>query len=201
MRKVNNAIDSESTKKERSLSYPDKTALVYIVNGSCRPVRIHHFATQSIHSVDRAGWQAKMASIEFWIPWRNVHRPHCHPTHCRDSLCCMRRSHLSPVNCLRHRHMKVCPRRRHCPPFWHGCEAQGSRQEESKHDLYILLALRWVLSSEKLQTFVCIDYFWKFHIEHESLMVHLQVTSFSNRYRHTVCRRTWFQANLWRGVL
>ena len=25
----------------------------------------HHFATQSSHSVDRAGWQAKMASIEF----------------------------------------------------------------------------------------------------------------------------------------
>ena len=38
------------------------------------PVRIrhrsHHFAIQSSHSVKRAGWQAKMASIEFWIPWR-----------------------------------------------------------------------------------------------------------------------------------
>ena len=35
------------------------------------PVRIchrsHHFATQSSHYVDRAGWQAKMASIEFWM--------------------------------------------------------------------------------------------------------------------------------------
>ena len=44
------------------------------------PVRIHHsahdLATQSSHSVDRAGWQAKMASIEFWIPWRNAHKPH-----------------------------------------------------------------------------------------------------------------------------
>ena len=44
------------------------------------PMRIHHsshhFATQSSHSVDRAGWQAKMASIEFWIPWHNAHRPH-----------------------------------------------------------------------------------------------------------------------------
>ena len=29
----------------------------------------HGFATQSSHSVDRAGWQAKMASIIFWIPW------------------------------------------------------------------------------------------------------------------------------------
>ena len=44
-----------------------------------RPVRIRHhsrhFATQSSHFVDRAGWQAKMASIEIWIPWRNAHRP------------------------------------------------------------------------------------------------------------------------------
>ena len=24
----------------------------------------------------RAGWHAKMASIEVWIPWRNAHRPH-----------------------------------------------------------------------------------------------------------------------------
>ena len=43
------------------------------------PVRIRHsshdFTTQSSHVVDRAGWQAKMASIEFWIPWRNAHRP------------------------------------------------------------------------------------------------------------------------------
>ena len=30
--------------------------------------RSHDFATHSSHSVDRAGWQAKMASIEFWIP-------------------------------------------------------------------------------------------------------------------------------------
>ena len=44
------------------------------------PVRIRHdsheFATQSSHSVDRTGWQAKMASIEIWIPWRNAHKPH-----------------------------------------------------------------------------------------------------------------------------
>ena len=37
----------------------------------------HHLATQSSHSVDRAGWHAKMTSIEFWIPWRNAHSPHC----------------------------------------------------------------------------------------------------------------------------
>ena len=41
-------------------------------------VRIHHspyeISTQSSHFVDRSGWQAKMASIEFWIPWHNAHR-------------------------------------------------------------------------------------------------------------------------------
>ena len=38
----------------------------------------HQIATQSSHFVDRDGWQAKMASIEFWIPWRNAHAPHYH---------------------------------------------------------------------------------------------------------------------------
>ena len=36
----------------------------------------HEVSTQPSHSVDRAGWQAKMASIEFWIPWHNAHGPH-----------------------------------------------------------------------------------------------------------------------------
>ena len=44
-------------------------------------VRIHHssheIANQSSRPVHRTGWQAKMASIEFWIPWRNAHGPHC----------------------------------------------------------------------------------------------------------------------------
>ena len=26
--------------------------------------------------LDRAGWQAKVASIECWIPWRDAHSPH-----------------------------------------------------------------------------------------------------------------------------
>ena len=30
---------------------------------------------QPSHCVDRAGWHAKMASIEFWIPWRHAHGP------------------------------------------------------------------------------------------------------------------------------
>ena len=30
--------------------------------------RSHYFAAESSYSVDRAGWKAKMASIEFWIP-------------------------------------------------------------------------------------------------------------------------------------
>ena len=44
------------------------------------PVRIRHsshdFGWQSSHFVDLAGWQAKLASIEIWIPWRNAHKPH-----------------------------------------------------------------------------------------------------------------------------
>ena len=44
------------------------------------PVRIRHsshdFGWQSSHSVDLAGSQAKMASIEIWIPWRTAHKPH-----------------------------------------------------------------------------------------------------------------------------
>ena len=44
------------------------------------PVRIrhssHNFGWQPSHAVDLAGWQAKMASIEIWIPWRNAHKPH-----------------------------------------------------------------------------------------------------------------------------
>ena len=49
------------------------------------PARIgrtsHEFATQSSHSVDLAGCQAKMASIEIWIPWRNAHKPRSHAGH------------------------------------------------------------------------------------------------------------------------
>ena len=36
----------------------------------------HDFGWQSRHSVDLAGWQTKMASIEIWIAWRNAHKPH-----------------------------------------------------------------------------------------------------------------------------
>ena len=36
----------------------------------------HEIATQPSHFVDRAGWQAKMASVDFWILLRNAHRPH-----------------------------------------------------------------------------------------------------------------------------
>ena len=44
------------------------------------PVRISHishdFGWQSSHSVDLAGWQAKMAVIEIWKPWRDVQELH-----------------------------------------------------------------------------------------------------------------------------
>ena len=50
------------------------------------PVRIRHsshdFGWQSSHSVDLSGCQAKMASIEIWIPWRNAHKPHCNILRC-----------------------------------------------------------------------------------------------------------------------
>ena len=36
----------------------------------------HEIATQSSHFVDRAGWQAKMASIGFWILWRSAYWTH-----------------------------------------------------------------------------------------------------------------------------
>ena len=57
-------------------------SLLTMYNGAVR-IRhsSHHFATQSSHSVDRAGWQAKMASVDFWIPYRNAHRLHCTPVH------------------------------------------------------------------------------------------------------------------------
>ena len=45
------------------------------------PVRIchssHEFATQSSHSVSGSSWwQAKMASIEIWLPWRAADQLH-----------------------------------------------------------------------------------------------------------------------------
>ena len=57
------------------------TDIVWSFHCQMGPVRIRHsshdFGWQSSHSVDLAGWQAKMASIEIWIPWRNAHKPHC----------------------------------------------------------------------------------------------------------------------------
>ena len=55
------------------------------------PVRMRHtlhdFGWQSNHRVDLAGWQAKMASIEISIPWRNLHKPHSTwPMRCHVSL-------------------------------------------------------------------------------------------------------------------
>ena len=54
----------------------DCIMLKTISNGACAHTSsFTPFATQSSHVVDRAGWQAKMASIEFWIPWHNAHSP------------------------------------------------------------------------------------------------------------------------------
>ena len=62
--------------KKEFLSQKYQCFLVIQYGGCVVRHRSHHFATQSSHFVDRAGWQAKMASIEFWIPWRNAHGPH-----------------------------------------------------------------------------------------------------------------------------
>ena len=43
----------------------------------CEHVIVHnHFGWQSSHSVELAGWPAKMASIEIWLPWCNAHKSH-----------------------------------------------------------------------------------------------------------------------------
>ena len=42
--------------------------------GACAYVIVWEIATQPSHSVDRAGWQAKMASIELCIQWCNAVR-------------------------------------------------------------------------------------------------------------------------------
>ena len=47
---------------------------IIVKSNTMGPVLIRHrsqeIATQPWHSVDRAGWQVEMASIEFWFPWR-----------------------------------------------------------------------------------------------------------------------------------
>ena len=41
------------------------------------PVGIRHSIRENAsHSVDTAGWQAKMVSIELWIQWCNAYGPH-----------------------------------------------------------------------------------------------------------------------------
>ena len=81
---VSNAIDDfvKDGDGQRSWSFAGTVDVQGKSRGLMGPVRVrhssHHFATQPSHSVDLAGWQAKMASIEIWIPWcnTNVHRPH-----------------------------------------------------------------------------------------------------------------------------
>ena len=53
--------------------------------------RSHHFVTQPSHSVGKAGWQAKMASIEFRITWRNAH-DHKVNGHCTNKYPYFKRS-------------------------------------------------------------------------------------------------------------
>ena len=68
----NTAFDNKLTSGSQELNGRlDDLPMVYKVCANSS----HEIATQPSHSVDRAGWQTKMASIE--LPWRNVHRLHC----------------------------------------------------------------------------------------------------------------------------
>ena len=68
-------------KKIKSVWLVSYDFLFTAVQHQMGPVRIRHnshdLGWQSSHSVDLPGWQAQMASIEIWIPWRNTHKPHC----------------------------------------------------------------------------------------------------------------------------
>ena len=52
----------------------------FYLNGACANTSLFtRFWVAFSHSVDLAGWQAKMAWIEIWIPWRNAQKPHLLP--------------------------------------------------------------------------------------------------------------------------
>ena len=59
--------DARVDPKSFPRGFPFPAVLLVLLKTGPVPTRhrSHHFATQSSHSVDRAGWQAKMASIEF----------------------------------------------------------------------------------------------------------------------------------------
>ena len=62
--------------------------------------RIWEIAIQPSHSVDTAGWQAKMASIQLWIQWCNAHGPHwkVSPVQlCLESCCARTWWHVTSV--------------------------------------------------------------------------------------------------------
>ena len=72
---IENKVPSKKIKKKKTT--PLSNTGVEKNNGAC-VIRhsSHDIATQPSHSVDRAGWQSKMVSIEFRIAWCNAHRPH-----------------------------------------------------------------------------------------------------------------------------
>ena len=85
-------ISSPSAQSSFSEDKKRKNVLVHGAEGEeMGPVRIRHtshdFGWQFRHSVDLAGWQAKMASIEIWIPWGNAHKPHCAITTQQERTC------------------------------------------------------------------------------------------------------------------
>ena len=98
-------------------------------------VRIRHdshlFATQSSHFVNRAGCQAKMASIEFCIPWRNGHKPHW-------SLCvCMFWNVHSMLAFSPHQSTHIDWSRSHFPNFFLEKKEKNRRKKKtSKQYIY-----------------------------------------------------------------
>ena len=62
-------LHNKIPKKKMDLTKALRVGPVWIRHGS------HKIPTQPNRCVDRAGWQAKMASIDVWLPWRNAHGP------------------------------------------------------------------------------------------------------------------------------
>ena len=58
-----------------STEWLDWVATLCELWGNGAQANTSYFTHYCHQALDRAGWQAKMASIDIWIPWRNVLRP------------------------------------------------------------------------------------------------------------------------------
>ena len=72
----------------RTKKQPARFTCIFFLtsNGAMRSQHhSHEIAIQLGHVVDRVGWQVKMAAVEFWSPWHNVHRPHHRHSSCEPN--------------------------------------------------------------------------------------------------------------------